>query len=130
MDNLGLLSELLNDEVKDKDKKKIWQRQFIDLNKLYYGNDDHQVQMSVTKTKDSSVTDVSKPPQKKINNILSWSRAFQLYASIYCIKYPNEAAGMFQYMTLIQTLAQKSQNWQLYDIKFRKLRRHKPLPWA
>ena len=130
LDDLGLLSELLNDEVKDEDKKKIWQRQFIDLNKLYYGNDGNQVQMSVTKTKDSSVTHVSKPPQKKINNILSWSRAFQLYASIYCIKYPNEAAGMFQYMTLIQTLAQKSQNWQLYDIKFRKLRRHKPLPLA
>ena len=122
LDDLGLLSELLNDEVKDKDKKKIWQRQFIDLNKLYYGNDDHQVQMSVTNTKDSSVTHVSKPPQRKINNILSWSWAFQLYASIYCTKYPNEAAGMFQYMTLIQTLAQKSQNWQLYDIKFRKIR--------
>ena len=85
--------------------------------------------MSVTKTKDSSVTHVSKPPQKN-NNIFSRSWAFQPYASIYCIEYPIEAADMFQYMTLNQTLAQKSQNWQLYDNKFKKLRRHKPLTWA
>ena len=50
LDDWLLLTELLNDEVKGRDKKKIWQRQYIDFDKLYYGGDDHQVQMSVTKT--------------------------------------------------------------------------------
>ena len=128
--DLGLLSELLNEEVTDKWKKKIWQRQFIDFHKLYYGKDDSHVEMVVRKTKSNATTSVSKKPQRKITNILSWSRAFQLYASIYCIKYPDEASGMFQYMTLIQTMAKKSPNWQTYDIKFRKLRKHRPLPWS
>ena len=86
--------------------------------------------MFVKKSKESSVTSVTKKPNKKINNILSWSRAFQVYASIYCIKYPEESAGMFQYMSLIQTLSKQSPNRQLYDVKFRKLRKHRPLPWA
>ena len=130
LNDLGLLTELLNDEVSDKWKKKIYQQQYVDFNKLYYGRDDHQVHMVVKKNKGNSITSVTKKPPRKITNILSWSRAFQLYASIYCLKYPKESAGMFQYMTLIQTLAKKSPNWQLYDIKFRKLRKHRPLPWA
>ena len=103
LDDLGLLTELINDEVKDKWKKKIWKREFVDLNKLHYSKDDNEVEMVVKKTKGNSVTSVSKKPNRKINNILSWS--FQLYASIYCIKYPEESAGMFQYISLIHTMA-------------------------
>ena len=117
LNDIVLLSELLNHEVNYKWKKKIYQRQFADFNKLYYGRADHQVHIVVKKNKGNSVRSVTKKPPRKITNILSWSRAFQLYASIYCLKYPEESAGMFQYMTLIQSLAKKSPNWQLlYDI--------------
>ena len=129
--DLGLLTELINDELDEKMKKKILSREYVDFNKLYYGTKDNDVQMvRMKRSKANSVTSVTKKPQKKINNILSWSRAFQLYASIYTSKYTEEAAGMFQYMTLIQTLAKKTPNWQLYDIKFRKLRRYRTLPWS
>ena len=129
--DLGLLTELINDELDEKMKKKILSREYVDFNKLYYGTKDNDVQMvHVKRSKANSVTSVTKKPQKQINNILSWSRAFQLYASIYTSKYTEEAAGMFQCMTLIQTLAKKTPNWQLYDIKFCKLRRYRTLPWS
>ena len=110
LNDLGLLTQLLNHEVNDKWKQKIYQRQFVDFNKLYDGRDDHHI--VVKKNKGNSVTSVTKKPPRKITNILSWSWAFQLYASKYYLKYPEESAGMFQYMTLIQTLAKKSPNWQ------------------
>ena len=68
LDDWLLLTELLNVEVKARDKKKIWQRQYIDFDKLYYDDDGHQVQMSVTKTMDSSVTSVSKPHQRQMSS--------------------------------------------------------------
>ena len=64
LNDLGLLTELLNDEVNDKWKKK-YQQQYVDFNKLFYGRDDHQVHMVVKKNKGNSIT----------SNILSWSRA-------------------------------------------------------
>ena len=57
-------------------------RRFGNENKLYNGKDDNEVEMVVKKTKGNSVTSVSKN-EHKINNILSWSRGFQLYAIIY-----------------------------------------------
>lgn len=69
-------------------------------------------------------------PQREINNVLGWSRAFQLYASIYTKKYSIEGSGIFQYMSIIQSLAHKGQNWLLYDQKFRQLRAKSQLPWG
>ena len=69
-------------------------------------------------------------PQWQIGNILSWCRAFQLYASIYCKKYPKEGSEMFQYMSIVQTLAHKGQNWLLYDQKFRQLCAKRTLLWS
>ena len=36
---------------------------------------------------------------------------------------------MFQYITIVQTLAQKGQNWLFYDKKFRTLRAKQHIPW-
>ena len=44
---LSLLTEVMNFEINEKWKKKICQRQYVDLNKLYYVRNDHQVQMFV-----------------------------------------------------------------------------------
>ena len=65
LDDLGLLTELINDEVNEKWKKKIWKREFVDFNKLYYGKDESQVQMFVKKSKESSVTSVTKNQTKR-----------------------------------------------------------------
>lgn len=108
-DSLGIFSDVFSPKITKKIKQKIWKGDYIDLAKLYYGKDDSSVQMHFKKSKDDTVTSVKRNPQRQLNNILSWSRAFQLFASIYCIKFSSEASAMFQYMTIIQTLAQKGQ---------------------
>ena len=95
----------------------------------YYGKDESNVQMHIKKSQSDTVTSLKSSPQRQVNNILSWSRAFQLYASIYCIKFPSESSAMFQYMTIVQTHAKKGQNWLLYDKKFRSLRAKQHIPW-
>ena len=109
-------------------KSQIWARQYVDLAKLYFGSKSSKVTTTVT-SKSNSVTSIESAPVREINNILIWSRAFQLYASIYCQRYPDESSAMFQYMSIIQLIARKLPNWTLYDTKFRSVRAKSNLPW-
>ena len=129
LQGLGIFSNITSSKITKKVKQKIWKGDYIDISKLYYGKDESNVQMHIKKSQSDTVTSLKSSPQRQVNNILSWSRAFQLYASIYCIKFPSESSAMFQYMTIVQTLAKKGQNWLLYDKKFRSLRAKQHIPW-
>ncbi|MCG7879113.1 MAG: hypothetical protein JAY78_22630 [Candidatus Thiodiazotropha taylori] len=129
-DNLGLFTDTQSSSVSKHMKKKIWNRDYINLSKLYYGKESLNLSMFLKKSKENTVTSMKRVPQRQIGNILSWCRAFQLYASIYCKKYPKEGSDMFQYMSIVQTLAHKGQNWLLYDQKFRQLRAKRKLTWS
>ena len=85
--------------------------------------------MHFKKSKDDTVTSFKRNPAP-VEQHLSFSRAFQLFASICCKTFSSGASAMFQYMTIIQTLAPpKRQSWLLYDKKFRTLRAKQHLPW-
>ena len=99
-------------EISDKLKSRIWARQYVDFAKLYFGSKSGKVTTTVTSTS-NSVTSIESAPVREINNILTWSRAFQLYASIYCRRYEGESSAMFQYMSIIQSIARKLPNWTL-----------------
>ena len=129
-DQLGIFSNPSTTHISKQWKKKIWNREYINLSKLYYGKESDNVSMMVKKSKANTVTSLNRAPQRQINNILSWCRAFQLFACIYTSKYPKEGSSMFQYMTIVQTLAHKGQNWLLYDQKFRQLRSKRRVPWS
>ena len=127
---LGIFSDSTAPQLSKNMKKKIWNREFINLAKLYYGQESDNLSINVKKPKANTLTSLRRAPQREINNVLSWSRAFQLYASIYTKKYSKEGSGMFQYMSIIQSLAHKGQNWLFYDQKFRQLRAKRQLPWG
>ena len=129
MQGLGIFSDITSPKITKKVKNKIWKGDYIDFSKLYYWKDGSNIQMHVKKSKLDTVTSLKSSPQRQVNYILTWSRAFQLYASIYCIKFASESSSMFQFVTIIQTLAQKGQNWLLYDKKFRSLIVKQHLPW-
>ena len=127
---LGIFADSTAPQLSKNMKKRIWNREFINLSKLYYGKESDNLSINVRKSKANTLTSLRRAPQREINNVLSWSRAFQLYASIYTKKYSKEGSGMFQYMSIIQSLAHKGQNWLLYDQKFRQLRAKSQLPWG
>ena len=113
--SLGIFSDSLSPQMSKSIKKRIWNREYMKLSKLYYGKDSSNVSINVKKSRSATLTSLRRAPQREITNILSWCRAFQLYASIYSKKYASEGSGMFKYMTIIQTLAHKGQNWKIYD---------------
>ncbi len=129
-DDLGIFGTISGPGITDKTKSKIWAGEYIDLSKLYFGTSDTDVEVTVTKSHHETTKSVKRPASKTIYNILTWSRAFQRYASIYTLRFPQESSQMFQYMSLIQSLATKFPNWYQYDMKFRTLRSKQPLPWG
>ncbi|XP_053393999.1 uncharacterized protein LOC128555531 [Mercenaria mercenaria] len=126
--DLGTFSAV-HSPVDKKLKEKIFNMQYIDLSHLYYKNSISET-TTIKKTKSEMVTSVQKSAPKQISNILTWCRAFQIYADVYCTKYQDESSQLFQYMTLIQNLANHTRHWQLYDEKFRQLRAVSPVPWG
>lgn len=126
--NLGLFSTV-HPPIDVKMRKAIMNKEYIDLNKLIF---DHQTtETTVIKRSDNQITtSVQKSAPKTITNIITWCRAFQRFADVYVSKYPEEASGLFQYMSIIEDLAQHSPNWVTYDIKFRQLKALQPLPWG
>lgn len=111
-------------------KKKILSREYVDFSSLYFSNSHVNETTMIQKTQHMTTKTVHKNTTKQITSILTWCRAFQMYADIYCLKYPEEASQMFRYMSLVQNLAKHTTNWQLYDEKFRRLRAISPLPWG
>ena len=127
--DLHLLTSSVAPNCPKKMKHKIWRKDFVNLSTLYFGSDSSNVETHIKKTRESTVTSVKQAPTKKLTSILSWSRAFQLYASIYTLKFPNEGSMLFQYMSLVQTLANSRVDFIQYDEKFRMLQSVSPKPW-
>ena len=127
--DLGTFSTI-NPIVEKTMKLKIFNREYVDLSSLYFTKSNINETTTIHKTDHATITSTQKSANRKITNIFTWTRAFQIYADVYCSKYPQESSQMFTYMTLVQNLAQHNRNWLTYDEKFRQLRSVKPnIPW-
>lgn len=127
--DLGAFS-LVHPPVDVKIRQQIWNREYVDLGVLFFKDRNIQKTTTIQETGNKTVTSIQEGSKKQINTILTWTRAFQQYADIYCCKYPRESSQLFQYMSIIQNLAQSSDSWLLYDTKFRQLRATNPQPWG
>ena len=109
LNDLGLLTELLNDEVTDKWKKKLYQQQYVDFNKLYYDRDDHQVHMVVKKNRGNSITSVtnlqeklqiSPLGQRPFNFMLACTAAFTYFYDPAILRNKVTALSIFKVLAL------------------------------
>jgi len=126
--DLGLFS-LIHPPVDAKIRTQICNKEYVDMAKLIF-TDDVGEMTTITKSSTKTVTQIQKRSTKTISNVLTWSRAFQHYADLYCTRYPHEASDLFRYMSIIQALAGTSASWCLYDEKFRRARAVNALPWG
>ena len=96
-----------------KKKEKIWSGEFIDLSAL---QDDDVEDLTINvRTGAVSTTTASK---KKFMSIEQWTDAFNVFSSVYRIKYPAEAEGLSTYMGLIGQISDRNGNWYYYDTNF------------
>jgi hypothetical protein len=127
--DLGTFSSV-HPVVSKKLRTKILNREFVDLGEIYFSDNLLSETTTIKKTPGATIKSVHKSAPKQISNIMTWNRAFQVYADIYASKYQSEGFQMFRYMTLIQNLANHGIAWLTYDQKFRQLRTSANLAWG
>ena len=110
--------------VKPSIKSAIWANKYVDLSLLLAPDQpdlevDNAPQLRWTQKKAMS-----------IKHIQQWTDAFQMFISIYCLRFPTEASNLMKYMATVRNIAKKKGYWAQYDVKFLKLRELQPsLGW-
>ena len=66
---------------------------------------------------------------KRINSIDQWTLAFQIFAVVYTVRFPNMAPALMKYSATVRDLAGKNAHWKYYDENFRFLRQKSLFPW-
>ena len=111
----------------------IWDDKFVDLELLIDKEDNPDLPM-VMKTVHSNelgqIVQLVKPKQPKgILDIAQWSRAFDVYMSIYTRKFYMETPNLLTYSHKVKELASKGGDFLRYDTEFRKARSRYGSPW-
>ena len=111
----------------------IWDDKYVDLELLVDKTDNPDLPMvmkPVNTPQLGQVLQLVKPKQPKgILDIAQWSRAFDIYISIYTRKYYNETANLLTYSHKVKELASKGGDFMRYDEEFRKARSRFGSPW-
>ena len=90
----------LHAKVPMKNKEKNWAGEFIELSTLQ-GDD---LLFNVRTGAVSSKT----PRMKRFMSIEQWTDAFNIFASVYRLKYPSEADGLSAYTSLVRQIAERN----------------------
>lgn len=110
--------------VPRKVKENIWSGEFVELSTKV----DEEVDDITINIKSGQIS--TKPAVRKIfMTIEQWTDAFSLYASVYRLKFPDEAEQLSSYMNRIRRIANERGAWYFYDKNFRQIRKDANLSW-
>ena len=115
--------------VDDKLRARIWADEFIDLGKLLQYTQDDSYVLSVGGSGNKPTISLQPRSEEKIYHIDKWTRAFQIFMSVYTLKRPEQAPNLLKYCDVVRDLASKNYNWRMYDDSFRRMRESNPIPW-
>lgn len=88
--------------------------------------------LSDLKQYNSVNTAVSKGEGRRVHTVHSfndWLTAFHRYASVYLKRYPCHTLPLLKYVDSIHAIYMKNQDWQSYDVNFRRTRVASGVPW-
>ena len=96
----------------------IWNNKYVDFVDLLYPDD--RGKMDVAYNGGGSVT-LSECRPKEIRDILQWTDAFEIYASVYLEKLENQNKyhKLMTYARYVRKLASRGLNWREYDHQYR-----------
>ena len=67
--------------------------------------------------------------KQTVKSITDWDTAFAIYCTIYAQAHPLEVGQLIKYREHVKCLARQWGDWAHYDVGFRCLRQHTPIPW-
>ena len=114
----------LHATVSQKKKEKIWANEFIELSTLQ----EDEVEDICFNIHTGAVSS-HQTTKKKFLTIEQWTDAFNIYASVRRVKYPDEAEGLSAYMGIVRRIAHEHGSWHYYDTNFRRLRQTTNYAW-
>lgn len=65
-----------------------------------------------------------------LDNFDQWMQAFMVFSSVLVKAFPDQAAGLFKYMSSVMQMKQQGGNWKKYDELFRKRKSQLNYHWA
>ena len=126
--SVGFSSGILaGEQLPDGHKTKIWADTFVDLYDVLYP--DATSLYSVSFLNDDGKL-AATPKKKRHLSQSEWSKAFDIFMSVYARKKSEEIHDLLSYSLHIKYLMDKGYNWQHYDIQFRKDREFTKCKWT
>lgn len=110
---------MLNEGLSDKIRRDIWSDKFVDFVQLIKVTSPYSDTDSKNKDKDKV---------ERIHTYMAWTKAFDIFHSVYIQKFPDQSAPLLAYASNVRELYQRfpsSFSWREYDEKFRFRRQSK-----
>jgi len=116
--------------VSDKIKKDIWSDSYVDLVTLSPNFNEDEDDDVLFKTKSVKISTIAKT--KQFLSIHQWTAAFDIFMSIYYVKYPNSILGLIKYAYNIRAMSKQFgfHMARSYDETFRRVRKVMGFDWA
>ena len=114
----------LHSRVPMKTKEKIWNNEFVELSTLY----DDEIDDITISVKSGKVTTASSS-KRKLMTIEQWTDAFNVYMSVYRIKFPEQSEHLSTYLNTVRKISNEKGHWHYYDTNFRKVKQDIGLQW-
>ncbi len=108
-------------------KNQIWKGAYVDLSSLLPRRDAKIKEMNIKycEGNDSQYSVSSTSKNRPPANIAEWTHMFQVYASVYTMRFPDAAPQLFSYAIKIASLQKRDRFkyvWRYYDELFRELK--------
>ena len=114
----------LHARVPMKTKEKIWNNEFVELSTLFDEESD-----DITISLKSGKISTTNSSKRKFMSIEQWTDAFNVFMSVYRLKFPEQSEHLATYLNTVRKIANENGHWHFYDTNFRKIMHSIGLQW-
>ena len=114
----------LHSRVPMRTKERIWNNEFVELSTLY----DEDIEDITISVKSGHITTTGSA-KKKFMSIEQWTDAFNVFASVCRLKFPEQSEQLSIYLNTVRKISNENGHWHDYDVNFRKIRQSIGLRW-
>ena len=107
----------------------IWDEKFVEMISLLDKTEESQAMTFKTTKPGEPVTLVPIKTKNQITSIDQWSKAFNVFTSVYTRKYIHQTHNLLTYADSIRDLANQGGDYLRYDREFRLARSRYAIPW-
>lgn len=118
----------LHSKVNNKIKEKIWAGEYIQLSQIHQEHVEGDFTFQMGR---DGLLGITPTVKKTFLTIEKWTDAFNIFASVRRLKFPQEMEGLSTYQNVVRNIANAGGDWYFYDTNFRKLKQGcEDVSWA